>query len=92
MRRRDIVLGFCAGLVIALVVAVVFLSSHALPRATAQEARASAPRYEFKVWAYPGSSGERGPFPPSHGAYVLDTATGKLWQTTDGGNLKPVAE
>jgi hypothetical protein len=46
----------------------------------------SAPR--FQVSAYAGTTGGS----VSHGAYVIDTMTGKVWQVRAGGDAATVAE
>jgi hypothetical protein len=44
-------------------------------------------RFQISTWAYPGTSGMS---PPSYGAYLVDTQTGKVWASKDGGRMKPV--
>jgi hypothetical protein len=74
---------FAAGLSAGLAVATAFFSVGSMPRASAQGPQLPAPRFVMSTWAYPGTATTAG----HHGAYVLDTATGKVWESDDGQNL-----
>jgi hypothetical protein len=56
-------------------------------RAVAENAGpASVPRFQISAYAGPASGGV------SHGAYVIDTITGKVWQVRAGGDPVKIAE
>lgn len=77
MTTRTFSIGFAAGLVVGVVLAVALSAGSALPRATAQaQGPASANSYSVSAWSHPGASGVGG---PQHGAYVVDTRSGKVW-------------
>ena len=93
MGKRQLLVGFGGGLIAGLAVGAGWLGGRALPRAEAQPGRAEPPRFELKTWAYPGTAqGNGGVIPGSHGAYILDTATGKLWQSKDGGQIATLGQ
>jgi hypothetical protein len=84
-------LGFAAGLV-AGVVGMIVGAGGGLPRAMAQAGARQlldpgpAGRYQISAWAHPGN----GALLPSHGAYLLDTQTGRMWRIIDDGELRRV--
>jgi hypothetical protein len=90
-------MGFGAGL-LASAVAIALAGGHAGPRAMAQAQPAPTPqppaelyRYQVFTWAYPATAyAGNGLVPASHGAYLLDTATGQLWSTRDDEGLRRV--
>jgi hypothetical protein len=104
MMRRAWFGGFGVGLLAGTVGAVAMIGGHAEVPARAQaeaqdQTRAERPpvwqrgatgRYQVSSWAHPGAMSERGSMAPSFGAYVLDTETGKLWLSRDGGELQQV--
>jgi hypothetical protein len=92
MTRREMIVGFSLGLVVGFAVAVGCLNDRLMPRASAQAAPAEIPRFQLRTWAYPGFSGPNLSGQPSHGAYVLDTVTGKLWLSHEGQPLKPAGQ
>ena len=96
MARRQVLFVFATGLLTGVVGMIVMMGGEEVPRAMAQDpavAPLSAPgRFQVAAWAYPGAMGGvgAGSIPSSHGAYILDTQTGKAWQTKDGGALEPI--
>jgi hypothetical protein len=91
MSRRELI-GFGMGLVIGLAMAVTLLSDRVMPRALGQAPPATTPRFQFSTWAYPGAAGVNANHDPAHGAFVLDTQTGKLWETQNGSELRSVGQ
>jgi hypothetical protein len=93
MRRKDLSFGFLVGLLLSAVGAVALSVRPATPRAMAQGAPPSPPqRYQISAWAHPaGSVGPNlGGSHAMHGAYILDTMTGKVWQVREGGRPEPI--
>jgi hypothetical protein len=82
-------IGLLAGLLSGLVAAFVLSGNPAASRAMAQAQQppAAAQRYQLSAWAYPaGSVGNNlGGDQARHGAYILDTQSGKVWQIIDRG-------
>jgi hypothetical protein len=78
MTRMKFSIGLLAGLLLGMVAAVVLSGSYATPRALAQAQQppAAPQRYRISAW----SSG-----PAFHGAYVLDTQSGKVWHIVERG-------
>jgi hypothetical protein len=91
MPRRSLFVGFWVGLIAGVITTITLLGSHAAPRAAAQGLAQQPPapvqRYQLSTWAYPaGSIGTTGSGSmAAHGAYVLDTQTGKVWQIREEG-------
>ena len=85
MPRRNLFVGFWAGLIAGVIIAIALSGGHATPRATAQAQPQQPPvavqRYQIFAWAHPaGSTGPGGVGTAAlHGAYVLDTQSGKVW-------------
>lgn len=52
------------------------------------------PRYQIAAWAYPARSIQSSDSSnqPSHGAYILDTQSGKVWQVIEGGKPEPIGD
>src|SRR4051794_5792045 len=97
MLKRDLVIGFGSGLIVGLVTALGWFGGHALPRVAAQAvprvaaqaAPAAPPQYQMATWAYPATAhGTGGVSSGSFGVFILDTQTGKTWQSKDGGKLQ----
>lgn len=77
MSRKSLIFGFAAGLLSGLLIAVTFFNARTMPRSSAQNAAPVEPlRFQLSAWAYPATNGFG---PASHGAYLLDTKTGKIW-------------
>jgi hypothetical protein len=76
MTRMKFSIGLLAGLLLGMVAAVVLSGSYATPRALAQAQQlpAASQRYRISAW---GSDVGR------HGAYVLDTQSGKVWHISE---------
>ena len=92
MSRRNLSIGFVAGLLAGVLGTIALTGGPAVPRAMAQN-QATQPgltqRYELSSWAHPASYSGTGNFSgASHGAYILDTQTGKVWQVSEGGQPK----
>ena len=52
---------------------------------------ARSPRYQIATWSNPGAIRDTGGFiAPSHGAYVLDTESGDVWQVDESRRPKPI--
>jgi len=85
--------GLLAGLLFGAIAAHVLSGGSPMSRA-AGEAQNLVPgsalqRYTIATWAYPsGLMGANNGTQSQHGAYVLDTRSGKVWEITQGG--KPV--
>jgi hypothetical protein len=96
MPKRNLVLGFWAGLIVGVIFTIALSVGLALPRAAAQaqpkEPTATVQRYQVSAWAYPalptGPGG--GGSSAMHGAYVLDTQSGKLWRIREDAKPEPV--
>jgi hypothetical protein len=79
MANRSAFFVFAIGLLAGALGMIALSGGHAVPRAMAQADPGQQPfaqlyRYQVSPWA--SSS--------SHGAYVIDTATGELWSTEGG--------
>jgi hypothetical protein len=79
--------GLLSGVVAAFVLSGAYSTSRAMGQAQPQKPLSSVQRYQLAAWAHPaGSAGPNsGGTQAMHGAYVLDTQGGKVWQITDGG-------
>ena len=95
MTGRNFSIGISAGLLLGSL-SVIWLSGVVNPRVMAQgqaQQPAATQRYQLAAWAYPGKSGgnsDGSAYQPSHGAYILDTQSGKVWQIRAGGKLESV--
>jgi hypothetical protein len=91
MTRKNFSVGLVAGLLAGAVAAFVLSGSYAASRAMGQaqpqKPLSSVQRYQLAAWAHPaGSVGpQSGGTQAMHGAYVLDTQSGKVWQIREGG-------
>ena len=89
MTKKNLFVGFLTGLLLGVVVAVVLSGGYASPRAMAQaqQPTAAAQRYQLAAWRHPaGSVGTSGSGTQAmHGAYILDTQNGKVWEIREGG-------
>jgi hypothetical protein len=84
MARRD-VFGFAVGLLTGVAGTIVLSGGHAIPRVMAQEnaaQQATVQLYRYQVTPWAESN--------SHGAFVIDTATGELWSTDAGYSIHEV--
>jgi hypothetical protein len=90
MRTKRFSTGLLAGLLFGVIAAYMFSGGSAMSRA-ASEAQNLVPgsalqRYVIATWAYPsGLMNPNGGTASQHGAYVLDTRSGKVWQIKDDG-------
>jgi hypothetical protein len=99
MSRRNLFVGFWAGLAVGVVTALALSAAYAVPRVMAQPPppgpTTSPPggfrmravqRYQISAWAFPaGSAGPGGGgSAASYGAYILDTESGKVWLVKEG--------
>jgi hypothetical protein len=98
MARKQLVAGFVLGVFTTLAVVLVLSGGREMPRAMAQPAEApptpgAVGRYLASVWAHPGAVGAAGAgsYQPSHGAYLLDTQTGRVWMIDEGGRSTSIA-
>jgi hypothetical protein len=85
MAQRNVFFVFTIGLLAGALVMIALSGGHAIPRAMAQEDPTQQPaaqlyRYQVSPWA----SSE------SHGAYIIDTATGELWSTQNESPIQKV--
>jgi hypothetical protein len=85
MAHRNVFFVFAIGLLTGALGMIAFSGGHAIPLAMAQEDPAQQPaaqlyRYQVSPWA---SS-------DSHGAYIIDTATGECWSTWAGYPIQKV--
>src|SRR5262245_891013 len=91
MTKNKFSIGLFAGLLLGMVAAFVLSGNSKASRAMAQaqQAPAVAQRYQLAAWAHPaGSVGNNlGGDQARHGAYILDTQSGKVWQIIEG--VKP---
>jgi hypothetical protein len=74
--KRDLFIGFGAGLASGLLSAATLINGNLMRRAEAQVAAAppaARGRFEISAWSAPGISG----------AYVLDTQSGEVWLVRD---------
>jgi hypothetical protein len=91
MTTKNFFIGLLAGLLSGVVAAFVlsggYAASRAMGQAQPQKPPPSVQRYQLAAWAHPaGSIGPNGGGTQAmHGAYVLDTQGGKVWQITEGG-------
>src|SRR4051812_48324853 len=93
MPERNRFVGFGAGLVAGLVIAMALSIGHATPRAIAQPPLAAGPRFQISTWAYRGAFGQQGgAFNPSSGAYVLDTQEGTVWFSEKNSKLQRIGQ
>jgi hypothetical protein len=91
MTKNKLSIGLLAGLLLGMVAAFVLSGNPNASRAKAQAQQppAAAQRYQISAWAHaagsvgPGSGGSQA----NHGAYILDTQSGKVWEII--GNGKP---
>jgi hypothetical protein len=98
MTGKSFSIGIFAGLILGAVSVVGLSGVITGPRAMAQaqlqpQAPPAAPqRYQIAAWAHPaGSVGTNGGGTNAmHGAYILDTQTGKVWEVNGGGQLRPL--
>jgi hypothetical protein len=78
-----------AGLLVVLCIALGFgLAGILGSRAASAEQSAAVRTTRFQISAFAGATGQG----VSHGAYVLDTLTGKTWHVRAGGEPVTVAE
>jgi hypothetical protein len=96
---------FAVGFVPTLVGCFISSSGRWLPRAAAQdltlplqyhtlvdELSADAGRYQISNWAIPAASSSAGSYTSaSHGAYIIDTRSGRIWQILDDGDPNLIA-
>jgi hypothetical protein len=48
-------------------------------------------RYLLSVWSHSaGINNTGGPISPTHGAYIIDTQSGKVWHISEDGAPKPI--
>lgn len=97
MRRRDLSLGFGAGLAAGVAAAAVLtgFDGRGTSRAAAQPPPVTAaPRFQVSAWSYPATASSGGAVvsPASFGAYALDTRSGKVWLIRQNGNPEPLGE
>src|SRR5215470_11697026 len=89
MSKNQFSIGLLAGLLLGMVAAFVLSGNSNASRAMAQAQQppTTAQRYQLAAWAFPaGSVGPQGGGTQAmHGAYVLDTQGGKVWQIREGG-------
>jgi hypothetical protein len=88
MTRKNFSIGLLAGLLLGIVAAFVLSGNPNASRAMAQaqQPTAAAQRYQLSAWAHPaGSVANSGGSQASHGAYILDTQSGKVWQVIERG-------
>jgi predicted DNA-binding protein (UPF0251 family) len=82
LKTLGVVGGLLAGLVLGTALASVF---SATPLAMGQSqpqplpVRPATPHFQIAAWAHPSGAG-----PASHGAYILDTLSGKVWEVREG--------
>lgn len=96
MMRNRFPVGLFAGLLVGTLSAVLLSGGYATPRAIAQartqQPTATTQRFQISAWAHPaGTYSNTGVGSNAmHGAYVLDTQTGKVWQIKEGGKPEPI--
>jgi hypothetical protein len=92
MSKRNLVLGFGAGLVAGLVTAVGWFGGHAMPKARAQAVAGAPQRFQMTTWAYHGTANQNSFWQGSFGVFILDGTTGKVWMSRDGGKLVSIGQ
>jgi len=85
MSRPNFSVGFGVGILVGILGTIALMGGQDVPRARAQD-QATTPglqqRYQLSSWAHAGASNGSGAM---HGAFILDTQTGKVWQIRAGG-------
>jgi hypothetical protein len=94
MDRKSLVVGFLAGTMTVVVLMIVFSAGETMPRAMAQAAAAptALQPYLMQTWSSDAAAGTSTSYGPSFGAYVLDTRSGKMWMSRDGGKVQSIGE
>ena len=94
MTKNKFSIGLLAGLLLGMAAAFVLSGNPNASRAMAQaqQPTAAAQRYQLAAWAHPaGSAGNNlGGDQAGHGAYVLDTQSGRVWQIIAGRKPAPI--
>ena len=94
MMRNKLPIGLFAGLLVGTLSAVLLSGGYATPRAIAQaqQPTATTRRFQISAWAHPAGTHTitGGGSNAMHGAYVLDTQTGKVWRIREGGKPEPI--
>lgn len=94
MDKKPLLVGVAGGLIAGLILGIGWLGGVAAPRVAAQAPAVDPPRFQIATWAYPATAYETngGMSPGSHGAFVFEPRTGRLWQSKDGGQLQPLGQ
>ena len=103
MTRKNVSIGFVAGLIAGLVAAFLLSGVPTVRKVMAQGYRREqhqpplqpmGERYRISTWAYPaGSIGTQGSGSQAqHGAYVLDSWTGKVWEIRENGKPQSLGD
>jgi hypothetical protein len=79
MLKRNVSLGFWAGLAPGAVAMLALSGGQVVPRASAQQQPAEENRYQLQAWATRAVYGSNSFTNASHGAYILDNSTGRVW-------------
>jgi len=91
MSRNKTALGFAAGLLIGLSVAVAWFGARGVIRAAQEVER--TPAYQISAWAHPAASNNVTVVDRArHGAYVIDTRSGKVWLIEGGAEPRPIGQ
>jgi hypothetical protein len=87
MNKKKSIIGFAAGLVLGLAVAILSFGDRTMRRLAAQT-NEPASHYQVSSWAYPATSNNAGVVNQHRfGAYIVDTRSGKVWSID--GNAAP---
>jgi hypothetical protein len=97
---RNFCLGFGAGLLAGVVGTMAPMGGRVVSRAMAQDPNTTptvpgrTQRYELSSWAHPAAYNAQGNINSreEHGAYILDTQTGKVWQVKEGGEPRSLGK
>jgi hypothetical protein len=93
MPIKNSFVGFGAGLVAGVVATIALSGGQEIPRAMAQDPQpAASHRYLMQSWAYPAAVSPTTSYAPGSGAYILDTQSGKVWVSKEGGRLQSIGE
>jgi hypothetical protein len=100
MARKNTFVGFATGLLVGAMATLVLNGGQDVASAKAQTGEQAeqkpgpviaSQRYQISAWAHPGAYGAGfKDAAASHGAYVLDTQDGQMWQIKEGGKPIPL--